>query len=227
MGLTRRSESNTVFLQVRDFSLWQEIKQAVDGCDVIEVTNPKTKQSFEKYGYKFHSVVGRAIKLEKYDRTHEGTRYFGFKLHLKDGAELFVLDMPYQSQILRRLLKMAPSIAWNLPLSIAIFKGKKKDGGPDLAVWIQQRGETIKQYFTRENPHGMPEAYQDPETKEWDFKTQHRWLVEHLKNNTIPDIEMSAANAAPPPEREQQAEPEPSNEPPPVDWHADDQDVPF
>lgn len=233
MALTKRSESNTVFLQAKHYCLWQELKSQVDGCEAVQVKNPKTDAVSTKYGYKFNTVSGLATGLVKYDTEKKyPTRFFGFKLHLRDGDDAYVLDMPYQSQLLRRFLRVAPNVDWNKPLSITIFKGKKENGGEELGVWFQQRGETVKVYFTRENPRGMPQATQDPDTHEWDFRAQHRWLVELLKTRTIPDIEEAAKRVAPPmpPETDSQ-EPEP--EPEPEQHHRalsteiTDDDVPF
>jgi len=199
MALTRRSESTTVYLQAKHYCLWQELKHPVEGCEAVEVKNPKTDVVSTKHGFKYNSVVGRAVKLEKYDTEKKySTRYFGFKLHLKDGEDLYVLDMPYQSQLLRRFLRVAPNINWLLPLSITVFKGKKQDGSEELGVWFQQSGETVRAFYTREKPNGMPSAKQDPDTHEWDFREQHRWLVGQLKAVTVPAIEEAGKRIEPP-----------------------------
>lgn len=199
MALTKRSESNTVFLQAKHWCLWQEIKQPVQGCESVQVKNPKTEEVSTKHGFKFNTVSGIVTDLVKYDTEQKyATRFFGFKMHFRDGDDAYVLDMPYQSQILRRFLRVAPNVDWDLPLSITIFKGKKENGGEELGVWFQQHGETVKAYFTRENPRGMPAATQDADTHEWDFRAQHRWLVDRLKTETIPDIQEAAKRVAPP-----------------------------
>jgi hypothetical protein len=194
-----------IYLQVKHFALWREIKKPVPGCESIEVTNPKTKEVITKHGYKFDSVEGHVVKLVKYDtgKTY-ATRYFGFKMHLADKGETFVLDMPYQSQILRRFLRTAPNIDWTAPLCINAFKSKKDNpGDPDsTGIWFRQRGETIKPYHTKETPNGMPQATHDKMTDEWDFKPQQRWLVEQLQAVTIPAIEKAAASATPPVEHD-------------------------
>ena len=65
----------------------------------------------------------------KYDTEKKySKRYFGFKLSLAEGTETYVIEMPYASQILRRFLHVAPNVDWTHPLSITIFKGKKKEG---------------------------------------------------------------------------------------------------
>jgi hypothetical protein len=232
MSLTKHTDSKVIYLQVKAFSLWQELKKQVAGCDEIEVKNPKTGELLKKHGYRFDAVSGRVVKLIKYDTERKyTTRYFGFKIHFLDGIEVYVLDLPYNSQILRRFLRVAHNVDWNLPLSISVFKGKKKSGdGDELGVWFQQRGETVKPYYTREQPHEMPEAVFDADLQQWDFKAQHRWLVEKLKTETIPDIEAAAKRVEPPVEPQtvgdQQSEPQDTTDFQPSDFIVDD-DVPF
>lgn len=229
MPLTKKTESRAIYLQVKHFCLWMEIKKRVDGCEAIEVTNPKTKEVLTKFGYAYRSVSGRVVKIARYDTADKySTRYFGFKVHFQDDSDLFVLDMPYQSQILRRFLRVARNIDWLRPLTITIFKGKgegkKADG--ETGVWFQQGDDTIKPYYTREAPRGMPTATQDPDTHEWDFKAQHRWLIDKLQAEIIPDVE-HASHAVPPMEPESDAsEPEPSPQSGPP-WEVSDDDVPF
>jgi hypothetical protein len=229
MALTKHSNSNTIFLMAKHNSLWQEVKKPVEGCDEVEVTNPRTGQVIKKHGFKFRNLTGRVTSLVKYDTEERySTRYFGFKLHVKDGADSFVLDMPYQSSMLRRFLRIAPNVNWLLPLSITVFRGKKADGSEEMAIWFQQQGETVKAFYTKDHPNGMPTATQDPETKEWDFKPQHRWLVQKLKDEIIPAIDMAAAEPAP--ALEPTTEPDPSFDPgfdPYGGSGITDDDVPF
>ena len=77
----------------------------------------------------------------------------------------------------------------------------------------------------------MPEALQDPDTHEWDFKAQHRWLIERLKTETVTDIEEAAKITSPPIEPDQEEHhdepPQESGEPPWANDHIGDDDVPF
>lgn len=237
MALTKRSDSQVVYLEVKHYCLWRPLKVQEPACEEIEVNNPSTGEKVKKYGYRFDTLSGRVTELVKYDTgTKYGTRYFGFKLHVLDGADRYVLDMPYHSQILRRFLRVVHNIDWSLPLSITIFKGKSRDGkkagAEETGVWFRQHGDTVKPYYTKELPHGMPVATFDQDEQKWDFKPQHRWLVERLQNETIPDIEAAAERVAPPVQpdldHEPEAQPETSNETPP--WSRDeinDDDVPF
>jgi hypothetical protein len=237
MGLTKQSESKAVYLAIKDYSIWRELKQRVDGCEEITVTNPKTKEVLTKYGYHYRDLEGYVVKLEKYDTAAKfTTRYFGFKLHLIEGADTFVLDLPYTSQVLRRLLRIAPNVDWSRPLQLTVFRGKKgKKGDDETGIWFRQGGATVKSFYTRETPNGMPAAVQDPHTQEWDFRAQHRWLVDQLINKTAPEIlaiAKDAARPAPAPVTSDAAEPDRAED---VDtaqvdageWGITDDDVPF
>jgi hypothetical protein len=232
MALTKRSESKTIYLEVKHYCLWRALKKEVPGCDVVEANNPATGGKVVKYGYRFDTVTGNATRLTWYDTERKySKRYFGFKLSLIDGAETFVLDMPYTSQVLRRFLHVAPNVDWTVPLSITVFKGKRKEGAREGAeptgIWFHQLGETVKAYYTREEPHGMPEATFDDALQQWDFRAQMRWLATQLKERTIPDIEAAATRA---PEADSAAEFEGDGVSSPDvggDWQADDSDCPF
>jgi hypothetical protein len=189
-----------VYLEAKHYCLWRAIKKEVPGCETIEANNPRTGGTVKKYGYRYDTVTGIVVKLLKYDTASKySTRYFGFKLHMADGPDTYVIDMPYQSQLLRRFLKVARGIDWTKALSITVFKGKKENSQIEpTGIWFQQNGVTIKPYYTREQPHGMPAATHDKIEDQWDFREQHRWLVARLIEETIPDVDAAAAKVAPP-----------------------------
>jgi hypothetical protein len=234
MGLTRKTEASVVYLEIKHYCLWQALKKQVNGCDAVEVKNPRTGAVSTKYGYRFDTVIGRAVKLVKYDTERKySTRYFGFKLHMIDQGEKFVLDLPYNSQALRRFLRVARNIDWYEPLSITVFKGKKKEGGSEeTGIWFQQLGATVKPYYGKENLNGMPAAKYDDQLQQWDFRDQHRWLVGRLIEETIPHIAEAAAVTGPPVEPADHGtdgnDPGPDTEAPPeYSYEPTDDDVPF
>lgn len=197
MGLGKKNENAAVFLAAKHNCLWQEVKRPVEGSVAVEVTNPRTKEVLIKHGFAFEYVEGNVVKVEKYDRRHNGTRYFGFKMTFVDGADTFVLDLPYASQVLRRLLKIAPNVDWSRPLKLNVFKGKKANGQEEMAIWFRQDGASVKSYYTKEDPRGMPQPRQY-EDGSWDFRDQHQWLVGKFKNEVIPVIEACGKLFAPP-----------------------------
>lgn len=231
MGATRKSDSKAMFLAAKHFCLWQELKVPVQGCETVEVTNPKTNQVQKKHGFKYDNVSGFVSKLVKYDTEKKyAQRYFGYKLHLVDGAELFVIDMPYKSGILDRFLMVAPSIDFDLELSVSVFKGRSKDGKePKAAIVFRQEGENVPQYFTKDTPNGMPQAKFYEHTKTWDFQEQKSFLIGYLRDNILSRLEASVARRT---ETITHQEPEPDpqgTEDPNMPPHGEigDDDVPF
>ena len=235
--LTKKTSSSQVFLEVKHHCIWRQIKTQAEDCDAVEVTNPKTKEVLTKYGYRYDSVAGYAVKLQKYDTgTKYGARYFGFKLHLADEHEVYVLDLPYHSQVLRRLLRAAPNIDWAAPLTVSAFKARKKDSADyETGIWLRQGGDTIKAFYTKDEPHGMPAAEFDKDENRWDFRAQHRWLVAQFESLVTAQVAATgerhgavqpAASMPPVAQEEEQPQQEPPQ--PPVDWsQITDDDVPF
>lgn len=199
MGLTKRSASNTIYLEAKHFSIWQQLKEREPGCETLQVSNPKTKEVVTKHGYKFDSLTGFVDKIEKYDTEKKyTTRYFGFKLHMSDGDARLVLDMPYNGGLLRRFLRLMPNFDWTKTIKLTVFKGRKKDSDIETtAFWFQQDGLTVKAFYTKDEPHGMPPATYDDQLQQWDFKAQHRWLVDRLKEAVAPEVERIAAERTP------------------------------
>ena len=75
----------------------------------------------------------------------------------------------------------------------------------------------------------MPDASYDEALEQWDFRAQHRWLVEKLQDEIIPAIE-AAAKFPPRETGEPLVEPAPEDREPAApaeDWQASDDDVPF
>lgn len=202
MALERRSSGSTIYLQVKHYSWWQDLKKPAEGSESVEVTNPQTKEILTKHGFAYRKVSGRVVKVAQYDTEKKfAKRYFGFKFTLREGADTYVLDMPYESQALRRFLAIAPNVNWDIPLSITVFKGKKEGdhaGAAPTVVWFQQNEETVKSFFTKDHLNGMPMATQDPMTKTWDFRAQRSWLTVYFLDNIVPLIEIAAAKVAPP-----------------------------
>ena len=113
MALTKRTESNIAYLEVKHYCLWRGLKKETAGCDVVEANNPATGGTVKKYGYRYDTVTGNAIRLVKYDTEKKySKRYFGAQTLAAEGTETYVIDMPYASQILRRFLHAAPNVDW-------------------------------------------------------------------------------------------------------------------
>ena len=196
--LTKKAERAVTYLEVKHYCIWQQVKEKQAGCDVVVTTNPKTKENVTKFGYKFDEMTGHAVKIEKYDTEKKyATRYYGFKLHLMDGGEQYVLDMPYKSRILSRFMRCADNFDFTKPITLTVWKGYNKERKEDeTAIWFKQEGQTVKAFFTKDEPNGMPPGKYDDIEQKWDFAEQHRWLVKRFQEQIMPLVEAAGKRYA-------------------------------
>ena len=189
MPLTKRAESSAIFLSVKHHCIWQQLDNPTSDSVQVEVTNPETKQVLTKHGYQYNDVSGHVAAIEKYDRTVKGKRYLGYKMKISDGAQVFYLDMPDNSRVLRKFLMLMPNIDWDKPLRIAAWKARNKETSEfETALWFTQNGESVRNAYTRANPNGLPDAIQHPRTGKWDFTAQEDFLFSKLDQEIIPAI---------------------------------------
>ena len=212
MPLNRRAESTAVFLSIKHHCIWQQLEKPTSDSISVEVTNPETKQVLTKHGYQYNDVSGHVSAIEKYDRSVKGKRYRGYKMKISDGAEVFYLDMPDNSRVMRKFLMLMPNVDWDKPLRIAAWRTRKEGGDVETAILFSQDSQPLKHYYTKAHPNGLPDAIKHPRTEKWDFTDQEDFLFEKLDKEIIPAIAEatkrrgeihfeSADTEAPPPAR--------------------------
>ena len=231
MPLTKRSESNAIFLSVKHHCIWQQIDKPASDSVSVEVTNPETKQVLTKHGYQYNDVSGHVAAIEKYDRTVKGKRYLGYKMKISDGAQVFYLDMPDNSRVLRKFLMLMPNIDWDKPLRIAAWRTRNKETSEfETALWFTQDNESVRNFYTKANTNGLPEAIKHPRTGKWDFSAQEDFLsLPSLNRKSYPEIaggyEAAVARAFTLTRRRLTNSTEPPS--PPNNDYIDDDDVPL
>lgn len=190
MGLTKQSDSNSIIIQAKHYSLWRGLKAAEPGCDSVEVNNPSTGERVVKYGYRYNNLTAFAVRLEWYDTgTKHDTQYLGFKMHMIDGdGSKFILDMPLNSPLLKKFMRVAPNLNFSKEISITVFRGKGEGAVDPTAIWFKQDDTTIFQAYTKDNPNGLPPAKQSRSTGKWNFDDQNDWLIERINEDTIPAV---------------------------------------
>lgn len=229
MPLTKRAESSAIFLSVKHFCIWQQLDKPTTDSVMVEVTNPETKEVLTKHGYQFNDVSGHIAALERYDRTVNGKRYLGYKMKISDGAQVFYLDMPDNSRLLRKFLMLMTNIDWDKPLRIAAWRTRNKETQAfETALWFTQNGESVLNFYSKANPHGLPEATKHPRTGKWDFTAQEDFLFEKLDHEIIPRIAAATKRRGELHFDESEREgPGESAIPPNYTDHADEDDIPY
>lgn len=214
--LKEKSEHNdSVFLVVKHHTICQESKEPREGWRPVPVTNPRTGENITKYIRAYDGVTGYINKLEWYDRTDEqsGARFIGYKIHMSDGDQSVVLDLPFRSMGYRVFMKIAENLDYGKQVEFAAWHDRKEDRTAFLA---RQDGASIKHRYTVSNPGECPPPVKNDLTGKWDFSAQEVWLKQQIDAEVVPVVEQWAAyRAANAPKVE--AAPAPAPAPTPAD----------
>jgi len=135
---------------------------------------------------------------------------FGRELHLviRDGQDLYVLQMRLESGYARSFLRLIKNAALAEPFTI-IPMYKVTEETQQAGMIVMQNGVALKWYYTRNHPNGLPELepckMKDPKTGKlvdgWDNTKQMEYLVNMLITEIRPaltpaKIGMSRENVA-------------------------------
>lgn len=194
----KSEHSDSVFLVVKHHTICRESKEPRDGWRPVSVTNPRTGESITKYIYAYDSVSGFVDKIEWYDRTDEqsGARFIGYKIHMSDGDQSAILDLPFRSMGYRVFMKIAENLDYGKPVEFSAWYDRKEDRTAFLA---RQDGTSVKHRYTVSNPGDCPPPVKNDLTGKWDFSAQEVWLKDRIDREVVPVVEQwaeyRAANA--------------------------------
>lgn len=120
---------------------------------------------------------------------------FGRELHIviRDGQDLYVLQMRLESGYARSFLRIIKNAALADPVTI-IPTYKLTEDSQQAGMIVTQNGAALKWYYTRNNPNGLPELepckVRDPKTGKlidgWDNTRQMDFLIRMLHTEIRP-----------------------------------------
>lgn len=181
-GLMEKGEGG-IFLHIKHGSIVQESKHSQEGYSPVEVTNIRTGTTSTKYIKRYKGVEALIKKIEWYDKEYDGTPYQGWKLLLDADGLACTLDLPFESVVGTRFMKLAENIDFTHPVEFSAWKS------PDdkTAFSVKQNGENVPQMYTRENPGDCPAPTQGF-NKKWNFDAQKQFLHERMVQVVIPKV---------------------------------------
>ena len=229
MALHETTESTGKFLVIKHGSICLESKEPKEGYTEITVYNPQTDRDQQKWIKPYKAVDGMITRIEWYDRTTDGNRYMGVKIHMRDGGEYFSLDLPYNKREFDSFSKLVENIDFTKPVEFSAWKDRATG---HTAFCVRQDGETVKWKYTKDNMGECPPAKQSKLGK-WNFDDQREWLVERIVNVVIPAVDalnefdepMPDYTSGPPKAKAATAFYE--NEPPMPPMDSNDSNIPF
>ena len=150
---------------------------------------------------------GKLVHEESYDkitgtitgivvRVHDEYGKF-WTITLDDGADQYKLDFKYSSGYASAFLKTLPNVDLSQPVTLIpkmTIEGEKKK----TSLFINQHGQALKWYFTKDHRHDLPEM-QQVKVKgqlQWDDTDMMEYLENMVKTEILPKL-TKAVVAAP------------------------------
>lgn len=195
----QEANNDGIFLVIKHGGICQESKQPREGFSPIEVVNARSGDKTVKYIKRYKGVEALIKRIDWYDREFEDTRFMGWKLILDADGTACSLDLPFESRVGSRFMKLAENIDYSEPVEFSAWRG------PDdkTAFAVKQKGENVPQRYTREDPGDCPPPVQGF-NKKWNFDAQKQFLHERMIKVVIPRLEETSGNGH---HAEAQAEP--------------------
>jgi hypothetical protein len=180
----QEANNDGIFLVIKHGGICQESKQPREGFSPIEVVNARSGDKTVKYIKRYKGVEALIKRIDWYDREFEDTRFMGWKLILDADGTPCSLDLPFESRVGSRFMKLAENIDYSEPVEFSAWRG------PDdkTAFAVKQRGENVPQKYTRDEPGDCPPPVQGF-NKKWNFDAQKQFLHERMVKVVIPKLQ--------------------------------------
>lgn len=184
-GLQEKTASNAIFLVIKHNSICQESKNERAGFEPVEVMNPQTKEVSIRFIKKYECVDALITKIEWRDTEDQyEQRYMSWKIHLDAAGTPCVLEIPFNSRVGDRFMKMAENLDFSKPVEFRAWR----DNEDKTAFILRQDGVSVPQLYTKANPGACPPPVQKFGGK-WNFDDQSEFLHSQMMTVVIPRVE--------------------------------------
>lgn len=197
-GFQERTENSGRFFVIKHNTICEESSKEKPGFHPVEVMNPQTKEVLIRFIKPYAVLEAMVTKIEWRDTEDRyEQRYMSWKIHLDANGERGVLEIPFNSRISSRFMKLAENIDFSRPVEFRAWRDQKTDS---TAFFVGQRENeddeksvSVPQKYTKDNPGECPPPVQRLGGK-WNFDDQVEFLHGQMMNVVIPRV--AAARAA-------------------------------
>lgn len=166
-------------------------------CVRVSSDTPGAVERVNKLGKTVHEVfydsfTGKLINI----RTRDGEYGKSWEFDFKDGGEVYTLQLSYSNSYATNILKMLPNVDLTKEMKVQPAQ-KIEDGKTKSSLFISQDGTTLKHFFTKDNPKGMPDMEQLTVSGKlvWDDTKRLAFLEEMVNRDILPKLPKDAAAA--------------------------------
>ena len=183
-GFQQRTERTGKFFVVKHNCICEESSKERPSYEPVEVMNPQTKEVSIKFIKRYDSLEAMITKIEWRDTEKQyDQRYMSWKIYLDADGETGVLELPFNSRVGSRFMKLAENIDYTKPVEFRAWR----DNEDKTAFIVKQDDQNIPQKYTRANPGDCPEPIEKFGGK-LNFDDQMEYLHGTMMTVVIPKV---------------------------------------
>lgn len=174
------NNSNAIYYSIYDGKICRQFKEPTPNTKTRVNKNGKTV--FEEF---YDYIDGVITSITTKDSDYGRFLIIG----LEDGGQLQTLQVQLSSGFGNGFLKALPNV--NLAEKVKLIPSTKTEGEKKKStLFINQHGKSIKWFFTKDNPNGLPELTQKKVKGKlvWDDSEAVEFLEAYLVNHIVPKL---------------------------------------
>lgn len=177
MGLNQ-SQQSVIFLTISNGKIVRQFKEPTSSS--VSRTNKVGREVHEEF---YDSLTGIITDVT----TRESEYGKSWIVKLKSGADNYQIEFNYSGGYASTFLKALPNVDFTKEITLApklFIDGDKKKS----VMFINQNGQGLKHYFTRDNANGMPDLskIKIKGKESWDDSDRMEFLENYVLNNILP-----------------------------------------
>jgi hypothetical protein len=192
MGL--ENNSNAIYLTISNGKVCRQVQSKTDKS--IERTNKNGKLVNEEF---YDRISGTLTDIKVRQVEIAGQQLKFWELKIEDEGKLYQLQFQYSSGYANGFLKSIQNADLSKRMSLIPFC-KEEDGKKKTTLFINQGDGTLKHFYTKDNPNGLPQLVK---TK---FKGKYVWddtdmmnFLEEMINTKIKPLLKGSTSSKPEP----------------------------
>lgn len=176
MGLNQ-SQQSVIFLTIANGKIVRQFKEAT----------PTSVSRVNKVGREVHEEFYDSLTGIITDITTRESEYGKSWIVKLKSDENYQIEFNYSGGYASTFLKALPNVQFSKELTLApklFIEGDKKKS----VMFINQNGQGLKHYFTKDNPNGMPDLskIKIKGKESWDDSDRMEFLENYVMTNILP-----------------------------------------
>lgn len=110
-------------------------------------------------------------------------------LVMEDESGFFTLESGLNSGYMNNFMAKAPSIDFSKMVVLAPVSIDKDNGKTSTYMTVEQGGEKVYPFFSRDNMGDVPDAKKDEVSGNWDFTDQRKYIFKKVQEEVFPKMD--------------------------------------